>query len=83
MICEEGLPAKFCRNQAGETYPNGIAQFFFGEVAERSKAAVLKTVKGQPFQSSNLCLSAIFARSVLLRFTTRKQLESRYGQKGQ
>jgi hypothetical protein len=33
--------------------------FFVGEVAERLNAAVLKTVKGQPFQSSNLCLSAI------------------------
>jgi hypothetical protein len=30
-----------------------------GEVAERLKAAVLKTVKGQsPFQGSNPCLSA-------------------------
>jgi hypothetical protein len=31
----------------------------FGEVAERLKAAVLKTVKGfTPFQGSNPCLSA-------------------------
>tara|TARA_Y100000768_G_scaffold382534_1_gene363068 strand:- start:983 stop:1858 length:876 start_codon:yes stop_codon:yes gene_type:complete len=31
-----------------------------GEVAEWSKAAVLKTVEGQPSQGSNPCLSAIF-----------------------
>ncbi len=30
-----------------------------GEVAEWSKAAVLKTVEGQPSQGSNPCLSAI------------------------
>ena len=29
-----------------------------GEVAERSIAAVLKTVEGQPSQGSNPCLSA-------------------------
>jgi hypothetical protein len=30
-----------------------------GEVAERPKAAVLKTVEGKPSQGSNPCLSAI------------------------
>ena len=29
-----------------------------GEMAERSNAAVLKTVEGQPSQGSNPCLSA-------------------------
>ena len=32
----------------------------FGEVAERFKAAVLKTVEGQPSGGSNPSLSAIF-----------------------
>ncbi len=32
-----------------------------GEVAERSKAAVLKTVEAQASQGSNPCLSAIFS----------------------
>ena len=31
----------------------------FGEVAEWSKAAVLKTVEGKPSQGSNPCFSAI------------------------
>ena len=33
-----------------------------GEVAERPKAAVLKTVEGQPSQGSNPCLSAKLKR---------------------
>ncbi len=32
--------------------------FSTGEMAERSIAAVLKTVEGQPSQGSNPCLSA-------------------------
>ena len=32
----------------------------YGGVAEWLKATVLKTVDGKPFQSSNLCSSAIF-----------------------
>ncbi len=35
-----------------------------GEVAERSKAAVLKTVEGQPSQGSNPCLSATFVAAL-------------------
>ncbi len=37
-------------------------RFKVGEVAERLKAAVLKTVNPQGFQSSNLCLSVTFSR---------------------
>jgi hypothetical protein len=38
-----------------------------GEVAERLKAAVLKTVNPQGFQSSNLCLSAILLYAITLK----------------
>jgi hypothetical protein len=40
-------------------------------MAERSIAAVLKTVEGQPSQGSNPCLSAIFTSvySILIFFT--------------
>ena len=34
-------------------------RILYGEVAERPKAAVLKTVEGKPSQGSNPCLSAI------------------------
>jgi hypothetical protein len=39
-----------------------------GEVAERLKAAVLKTVEGKPSQGSNPCFSAIYVSGKVLNF---------------
>ncbi len=47
-----------------------------GEVAERSKAAVLKTVEGQPSQGSNPCLSAKVHNSSLSIITFRANSNS-------
>jgi hypothetical protein len=44
-------------------------RYFFGEVAERFKAAVLKTVDGQPSGGSNPSLSAIFIFFCFYHFT--------------
>ena len=54
----------------------GVAIVFspIGEMAERSNAAVLKTVEGQPSQGSNPCLSAKFLFNLAL--THKVALES-------
>lgn len=48
----------------------GVAIVFsaVGEMAERSNAAVLKTVEGQPSQGSNPCLSAKFLDDFASRY---------------
>ena len=52
----EPLQAK---RAAGRTSSAGKDKIKHGEMAERSKAIVLKTIVGQPTQGSNPCLSAM------------------------